>query len=323
MNRRSFAAALGIASSMLLAGALPAPAKEFPTKPITVIVPQPAGGATDVLVRAMGEVIAKNLGQPVVVDNKPGATGTLGPTTMAVSAKPDGYTVSVMLSTVHRLPLQQKMPYDAVKDFTYIMNLGGYAFTTYAGASTPFKKWGDVVAYAKANPGKVSYASTGVGGSLHLAMEQLAGELGIQLTHVPFSGGAEIQAAVAGGHTMLGIDTPGVKPLADAGKVRLLSAWTNERIPLFPDVPTMAELGHPIVIASNFGLAGPKGMNEATVKVLHDAFKAALEAPRVTEMMAKLGMMKEYRGTEEYRAWILKQIEAEKQLLEKLGIIKK
>ena len=150
---------------------------------------------------------------------------------MAASAKPDGYTIAQIPITVFRLPLMQEVSWDAGKDFTYIVHLTGYTFGVTTSAEGPFKKWQDVVDYAKANPGKVTYATPGAGTSLHIGMEQIAGLAGIKLTQVPFKGGAETNAAVLGQHTMLQADSTGWRPLVDAGKLRLLMVWTSARSP--------------------------------------------------------------------------------------------
>lgn len=134
-------------------------AQDYPTKPITLIVPWPAGGSTDIVLRVMAEVASKDLGQPIIVDNKAGGGGIVGPATMAASAKPDGYTISQIAIPVLRLPLMQDMSWDASKDFTYILNLTGYTFGVTTNAESQFKTWKDVVEFAKANPGKVTYGT--------------------------------------------------------------------------------------------------------------------------------------------------------------------
>jgi len=179
------------------------------------------------------------------------------------------------------------------------------------------------VAYAKANPGKVSYATPGAGSSLHIGMEQIAGHAGIQLTHVPFKGGAETNAAVLGGHTTLQADSTGWRPLVDAGQLRLLAIWTSERSKNWPDAPTLKELGYPFVFDSPFGIAGPKGMDAAVVQKLHDAFKKALEEKPVIDMMAKYDMVPRYIDTAGYRKSVEEFIVSEKAALEKIGLAKK
>jgi len=316
-----------LVASTLVALAWLAPATAFaqayPAKPITMVVPWPAGGSTDVVMRTISEAAAKHLGQPIVIDNKPGASGTLGPAVVAANAKPDGYTLAQMPITVMRLPLMQKTAWDASKDFTYIVHLTGYTFGITTKADGQFKTWQEVVAFAKANPGKVTYATPGAGTSLHIGMEQIAAHAGIQLTHVPFKGGAETNAAVLGGHTTLQADSTGWKPLVDAGQLRLLAIWTGERSKNWPDAPTLKELGYPFVFDSPFGIAGPKGMDAAVVQKLHDAFKKALEEKSVIDMMAKYDMVPRYLDTAGYRKAVEEVTASEKAALEKIGLTKK
>jgi tripartite-type tricarboxylate transporter receptor subunit TctC len=319
---RRFAAALAFVVSAVLAPST-ALAQAYPTKPITMVVPWPAGGSTDVVMRAISEAAAKHLGQPIVVDNKPGASGTLGPAVVAATGKPDGYTLAQIPITVMRLPLMQKTAWDATRDFTYIVHLTGYTFGITTKADGQFKSWKEVVEFAKANPGKVTYATPGAGTSLHIGMEQIAAHSGIQLTHVPFKGGAETNAAVLGGHTTLQADSTGWKPLVDGGQLRLLAIWTSDRSKNWPDAPTLKELGYPFVFDSPFGIAGPRGMDPAVVKTLHDAFKKAIEDQAVVAMMAKYDMVPRYMDTAGYRKAVDDVIASEKAALEKIGLAKK
>jgi tripartite-type tricarboxylate transporter receptor subunit TctC len=178
----------------------PAFGQAFPSKPITLIIPWPAGGSTDVSMRAMAEVASKQLGQQIVIDNKPGASGTLGPATMAATAKPDGYTIAQLPISVFRLPYMQKTSFDPEKDFTYIVHVTGYTFGVVVRKDSKYQTFKDLVEDARANPGKIKYATPGAGTSLHITMEQIAAKAGIKWTQVPFKGGAETSAAVLGGH---------------------------------------------------------------------------------------------------------------------------
>ena len=317
VNRRTLALAL---AALALAGA--AQAQDYPVKPVTLIVPWPAGGSTDIAMRAIADAAAKHLGQPIVVDNKAGGSGTVGPATMAAAAKPDGYTIAQMPITVFRLPLMQKTTWDPLKDFTYVVHLTGYTFGVTASAESPFKTWADVVEYAKQNPGKVTYATPGAGTSLHIGMEQIAAKAGIKLTHVPFKGGAETNAAVLGGHTTLQADSSGWKPLVEAGRLRLLMIWTANRSKNWPETPTLRELGYPFVLDSPFGVAGPKGMDPKIVAKLHDAFKKAIDDPAVQEQLAKYDMVVNYKNTEDYRAFVAETVETERKALSDLGLAK-
>ena len=219
MTGRSRLTVAFAAMGMLISAA--AGAQEYPTKPITLIVPWPAGGSTDIAMRAIADSASKVLGQPIAVDNKAGGGGTVGPATMAAASKPDGYTIAQFPITVFRLPLMQEVSWDPAKDFSYIIHLTGYTFGVTINAESPYKTWKDVVEYAKQNPGKVTYATPGAGTSLHIGMEQIAAMAGIKLTQVPFKGGAETNAAVLGQHTMLQAD---FDRLAAAGRRRQAAA---------------------------------------------------------------------------------------------------
>ncbi len=298
-------------------------ADTYPSKPITLIVPWPAGGSTDITMRAMADAASKDLGQPVVVENKAGASGTLGPATLR-AAKPDGYTISQIPITMFRLPLMKdkKVTWDPINDFTYIAHLSGYTFGVTAKADGPIKSWADLISYAKANPGKVTYATPGAGSSLHLGMEQIAAKAGIQLTHVPFKGGAETNAAVLGGHTMLQADSTGWRSLVDSGELRLLVLWTEQRSKFWPDVPTLKEVGIDLVFDSPWGIAGPKGMDPAIVKRLDQAFKKALEDKKVVEMLDSFVFPVRYADQAGYLKIIEEVQKTEKEGLEKIGLAK-
>src|SRR4051812_27424275 len=311
---------MAIAAAAIFAG--PALAQEYPTKPITLIVPWPAGGSTDISMRAIADSASKFIGQPIVIDNKAGGGGTVGPATMAAAAKPDGYTIAQLPITVFRLPLMQEVSWDPAKDFSYIIHLTGYTFGVTTNAEQPFKTWQDVVDYAKQNPGKVTYATPGTGTSLHIGMEQIAAKAGIKLTHVPFKGGAETNAAVLGGHTTLQADSSGWKPLVEAGRLRLLMIWTANRSKNWPQTPTLRELGYPFALDSPFGVAGPKGMDPKIVAKLHDAFKKAIDDPAVQEQLAKYDMVVNYKNTEDYRAFVAETVETERKALSDLGLAK-
>jgi tripartite-type tricarboxylate transporter receptor subunit TctC len=318
-TRAAFAA---IACAAALAAPL-APAAAFPEKPVILIVPWPAGGSTDIAMRSIAKVAAQHLGQPVVVENRPGASGTLGLASMANSAKPDGYTIAQAHIAILRFPVMQRATYDPIKDFTYIVRLSGYTFGITARADGPFKSWADVVKYAKANPERVTYGTPGVGTSLHIGMEQIAAKEGIKLTHVPFKGAAETSAAVLNGDTMLQVDSTGWKPHVDSGKLNLLAIWTAERSKNWPNSPTLRELGYPFVFDSPFGIAGPKGMDPKVVKVLHDAFKKAIEDPTVIEALRSYDMVPRYLGTDEYRKAVEVLAQEERKALNALGLARK
>lgn len=297
---------------------LSASAQQFPAKPVTLIVPWPPGGSTDVTMRALAEATSKYLGQRVIVENRPGAGGTLGATAL-LAAKPDGYTIAQLPLGVFRIPHIQKTDYDPLKDFTYIMQLTGYTFGVVVRADAPWKTWNEFAAYAKAHPGEVTYGSTGTNTSPHLTMEQFADAQGIKFLHVPYKGNADNMLGLLGGHVMAASDATGWGPHVDAGKMRLLVTWGEKRTKRWPNVPTLKELGYGIVSNSPYGIAGPKGMDPKLVKVLHDAFKKGMEDPEHLKILERFDQENSYLGTEDYDRWARQTFAQEKLFMEKFG----
>ena len=298
-------------------------AQAFPSKPITLIVPWPPGGSTDRHLRTLAEIAGQMLGQTILIDNKPGAGGTLGPASMAGTARPDGYTISQLPLGMLRMPHMQKVAWDPLADFTYIIGVSGYTFGFTVRADSPYKTFKDYIEAARRQPGNIDYGSTGTGTSPHLLMEEVAGKAGVQLKHVPFKGNADLQAAVLGGHVMAQSDASGWDKFVDGGQMRLLVTFGEERTKRWPDVPTAKELGYGVVSSSPYGLVGPKGMDPAVVKALHDAFKKAMETPRHQEVLAQLNQAMWYRSGEDYRAWAADTYAKDKALIERLGLAAK
>lgn len=321
LDRRQSLKAVAAAAGSLAFPSI-ARAQSFPARPIRYICPWPAGGSTDAVIRALAESASKLLGQSVIVENRPGAGGMLGAAEL-VKAAPDGYTLSQLPHGVFRIPHMQKTPFDTLKDFTWIACLTGYTFGLVVPADSPIKSIKDLVDYAKANPGKFSYGSTGIGTSPHLAVEEFAQRAGIQLNHVPFKGNADNMQAVLGGHTMAASDATGWGPHVDAGKLRLLATYGSKRTKRWPNVPTLDELGYKTVSDSPFGVCGPKGMDTAVVKVLHDAFRRTLDDPAVMASFDKFDQSVIYMGTEEYTRWARETFQAEKATIERLGLAAK
>ena len=310
---------------MLLAAAIVAfagiaQAQQFPTRPVTLIVPWPAGGGTDIGMRALALATEKHLGQSIVIENRPGAAGTLGPGNMAATARPDGYTIAQFPITVFRLPFIQKTSFDPAKDFTYIIHLTGYTFGVVVKGDARWKTFGELLDYAKANPGKLNYGTPGVGTSLHITMEQIAKQKGIKWTQVPFKGQAESMNALLGGHIDLAADSTGWAGAVNAGQARLLVTWGAERTKNWPSVPTLKETGIDMVSNSPFGIGGPKGMDPAVVKILHDAFQKGMKEKLYLDTIVKLDQEEFYLNTADYQAYAMQQIGEQKQLVEDLGL---
>jgi len=296
-------------------------AQAFPARPVKYICPWPAGGSTDAVIRAIAQSVARVLGQNVIVENKPGAGGMLGANEL-VQAAPDGYTLSQLPHGVFRIPHMQKTAFDTLKDFTWIACLTGYTFGLVVPADGPIKTVADFVAWAKANPGKLSYGSTGIGTSPHLAVEEFAAQAGIQLNHVPFKGNADNMQAILGGHVMAASDATGWAPHVDSGRLRLIATYGSKRTKRWPAVPTLNELGYRTVSDSPFGVCGPKGMEPAVVRTLHDAFRKTLEDPAVLAVFEKFDQPVIYLDTEQYTRWARETFEAERATMQRLGLAK-
>ena len=298
-----------------------ASAQSFPAKPVKLVIAFPAGGPTDISMRVLADNASKILGQPVIVENKPGAGGTL-PAQALQTAQPDGYTLAQIPLGVFRLPYTTKINWDPVKDISYVLNVTGYAFGIVVPADSPLKTWTHFVAWAKANPGKLSYGSTGTMTSPHLTTELVAQKLGIELLHVPYKGSADLMQATLGGQLMAAADSTGFAPQVEAGKLRVLNTWGAERLAKFPDAPTLKELGLDSVQTSPFGIGAPKGTPAPVVKRLHDAFKQAMEQESYRTALARYDMVPMYMSTAAYQKFAQETFAREKALVEKLGLAK-
>ena len=312
----SAAAATGMAVPSL------ALAQAFPSRTVKFICPWPAGGSTDACIRVMSESASKALGVTIVVENKPGAGGTLGAVEL-VNAKPDGYTITQLPQGMFRIPHMQKVQFDTLKDFTWIICLTGYTFGFVVPTASPIKTVKDLVDFAKANPEKFTYGHTGNGTSPHLAVEEFALKAGIKLTHVPFKGNADNMQAILGGHVMGASDATGWGPHVDAGKLRLIATYGSKRTKRWPNVPTLQELGYETVSDSPIGVGGPKGMDPVVVKALHDAFKKSLDDPAVLALFEKLDQSVIYMDTPTYTKFARDSFASERLVIEKLGLLNK
>jgi len=312
-----------VAALGLFAATFSASAQDFPTRPVTFIVPWAAGGATDITIRALADAASKHLGQPIIIENKAGGGGTVGGATMAASAKPDGYTIGQIPISIFRYPIMQGATYDPLKDFTYIANIAGYVFASYCSTESKLGTWKEVVEFAKANPGKLTYASPGHGTSPNIGMELMAAASGVKFTEVPFKSTNEVNLAVAGNHTLCGATGLDAKPLADAGKLKFVNVWTGKPLSKLPGVPTLKELGYPFVFESPWGIAGPKGMDPKVVAKLQDAFKKASEEPAFRDTLDKYEMVPNWMDAATYTRFVADYLASERESLTKLGLAKK
>ena len=311
-------AARRIALCFALALLFPFPslAQQFPTKPITLICPWPPGGGADAQMRALAQAASKVFGQNVVIENRAGAIGTIGPSTL-VNARGDGYTLSQATNAVYRQPFITKTAYDPEKDFTYIIGISGFSFGLAVRADSGWKSLQEFLAYAKANPGKVTFGTFGIGSPPQTVMDRLAERHGIEWVHLAFKGTAESVAALKGGHVQAIADGTGWGPFVDSGDFRLLATFGATRLKRWPAVPTLRDLGYDIDEVSPWGIIGPKGMDAALVKTLHDGFRKAMDDPGFLKMLENLVQEPLYMSTDEYRKYSLGQIPVQKTIVEK------
>jgi tripartite-type tricarboxylate transporter receptor subunit TctC len=318
MQRRQL---VQLAGAALATSVLSSHAESFPVKPIRLIIAFPAGGPTDITMRSLADGASKILGQIVIIENKPGAGGTLPAQTLQTSA-PDGYTLAQIPLGVFRLPYTTKINWDPVKDISYVLNVTGYAFGLVVPADSPLRTWTHFIGWAKANPGKLTFGSTGTLTSPHLTMELIAQKLDLQLLHVPYKGSADLMQALMGGHIMSAADSTGFAPLVESGKLRVLNTWGAERLAKFPDSPTLKELGLDLVQNSPFGIGAPRGTPANVVKRLHDAFKQVLEQDAYKSALARYDMVPMYMSSAGYSKFAAETFTREKALVEKLGLAK-
>jgi tripartite-type tricarboxylate transporter receptor subunit TctC len=265
---------------------------DYPNKPVRLVVSFAAGGISDVLARALAIPLSRQLGQQVVVENKPGAGTTIASDYIA-KAPPDGYTIWLQDITTHAINvnLYSKLPYDSIKDFTYIAMVASTPLMLVVHPSTPANSVRELVALLKANPGKYSYGSSGNGTIVHLSAEMLKSAAGVDVLHVPYKGSAPATAAILGGEVTFVFSTmPPAISNAKAGKLRALGVTTAKRVGAAPEIPTMIEAGLPnfeIVLYS--GIMGPKGMDRALVRRINTEFAKVVQAPEIKNVYEKIG----------------------------------
>ncbi len=306
------------------ATALAAPALgqgKFPDRPIRFLIPWPPGGSLDALHRQMFEVVGKDLGQSVVLENRPGARGTQAAIFLINQARPDGYTLAHHHLSILRHPFLTKQPtWDPINDFTYIMQVSGFTFGTAVRSDSPYKTFRDLMEAAKRRPGELTYSTSGIATTNHIAMEEILEREGAQMTHIPFRGSQEGVTALLGRQIDVVADAQSWRPNVESGEFRLLSVWTRERLPSFPDVPTLRDLGYDMVVTSPYGITGPKGMAPEIVDILHRAFRKAYEDEATQAVINRWEMPREYLGPAEYLAFAKERVEYEKRMVARMKL---
>ena len=293
----------------------------YPEKAVTFFCGFPAGGAMDMTARAITEAVKKYFPKPMAVVNRPGAAGTIGAAEI-IQAKTDGYTIGVSAVAVLTLqPHRTKLPYGSPEDYTPIIKLVNIPVCLTVKSTAPWKTIQEFIAYAKANPGKVRVGHPGIGTIPHLDVELLKGMAAIDLTTVPFAGGAESVPALLGGHVEAISQHHGeVLPHVQAGKARVLGVFEEKRNPIFPDVPTFKESGYDITMAVYYLVIGPEGLSPQIVSILHDALKKAMEDPIFTKPMVGKGFDISYEGPEDLKKHLLQDYELNGKLVERLDL---
>ena len=297
-------------------------AAHYPQQPIKLMVPWPAGGGVDTTARIVSDLLGQRLGQPFVVDNRGGAGGNIG-TELAARQKPDGY--NLLMSSISpnavNISLYSKLGFDPVKDFEPVIYVSAVPNILVVPGNSPFKTVQDVIDAARANPGKLNYASGGVGSSQHLAAVQFAAAAKIDIVHVPYKGTAPAEADLAAGHVSLMLDTTTCLPFIASGKMRALAVASKVRNPALPDVPTLDETGLRGVYASSwYGISAPAGTPKAIIAKLNAEANAVLKSPEFQKRMLAFGAEVGGGTPEEYGRFMASETQRYAEIVRLSGI---
>ena len=292
---------------------------DYPNRPITFICPWPAGGTADATMRVLTRVASQLLGQPIVFENRAGASGMIGARAIA-TAQPDGYTIGQLPISITRFSQLGTVPFDPLKNFTYIARTSGQTFGMVVRPDSPYKTLADLVAAAKANPGKISYATAGIAGATHVGMEEFCMAAGIKMNHVPYKGGAPALMDTLAGMVDVLADSSSWAPHVEQGKLRLLATWGEQRPARFKNVPTLKSAGYDVVVDAPNGIGAPAGLPPQVVARLSEVFHKAVMSPQFKEACDKIDAPLMYLNGEDYRKYVLSQYVHEKRLIEKLNL---
>jgi len=305
---------LAVAPALLAA---PAFAQVFPAKPVTLVCPFTTGGTADVQLRVLAAAASKELGQPIVVETRAGAAGTLGPASL-VGQSADGYLLSMATGVaLLRQPFLQPTRYDPARDFTYVSGVTRFELGLAVRADAPWRNLAEFVADAKRQPGKFSYATAGAATAQHTAMLQLCDAAGIDCVHVPYKGSGDVFTALGGGHVQAISETSGWAPFVDSGKFRLLAVYSEKRLKRWPNAPTLREQGFDIADAVPWGIVGPAGMDARVLERLHAAFRKGLSDPSFLKTLEQLGQEPWNLDPKAYREYMVSRIPVERELVAK------
>lgn len=296
-------------------------ARGWPSRHIDLIVPWPPGGATDLTIRLLAEICQNKLGQPIVIRNRSGAAGTLVAPALK-QAEPDGYTIGQVPVTVYRHALMRPVEWDPLVDLQPIIQVSGTTFGLLVPADSPWRHPHELIEWARRHPGELKLGSTGVGSTPHLAMEDILTELGIPYIHVPYKGTAEQMIELASGQLTAGVNSTGFAPWVEQGKIRVLAVFSEQRSALWPNAPTMKEVGFAqAVYTSPWGFSAPRGTSPAIIQRWHDVMREAIHTPVHIEALARYDQHLEYLNTQAYEKAILQTVERERQLLQRMKLL--
>ena len=294
---------------------------KFPTRPVTYIHPYAAGTSADLSIRLISKEAEKFLGQPIIVVNKPGGGGAIGVAAVA-TALPDGYTIgNANTNPMLIIPHLEKLPYHPVRDFKMIMQFGSLNLGVIVKSDAPFKSFKDLITFARQNPKKLTYGTTGVTSTPSIVLEQIARREKVQLTHIPFKATSESQTALLGGHILFAAGDFNYS-LVEAGQIRLLLLLREERAAEYPETPIVKDMGYDFPIPTFICAAGPKGLPDGIVKKLEDAFTKAMKEPAFAKGMKDLRLPIVYRNSRDLNAYVTHNYETYGRMLKDLGLMK-
>lgn len=294
---------------------------EFPSKPIELVVPYPAGGSTDLAARSIAKGAEQVLGQPIIIINKGGGGGVVGMSYVAM-AKNDGYTLGLLPPAVFNAYYMVDIPFIPIEAFTPIMSLGGWYSGLFVKSDSPWKTLDEFIQYSKENPGKVKYASAGPGTTPQRAMAELGLKANVKWVHVPYKGDPESIPALLGGHVSAATGTSAFFPHVKSGGIRILAVY-GDKCEMFPDVPTLQEKGYDVPYLSNMGIVAPKGLSGKIVGVLDSAFKNGMGGQAFIRTMYEYGMPIAYLGSADYKSYLENVDKGSAKMIAILGLQKK
>ena len=296
----------------------------FPQKPIRMLVGFPPGGPIDVITRSVCIEAAKKLGQPIVIENRSGASGVVAYTALK-RAVPDGYTLAPVTVSAFRAPILEEVQFDPLTDFQYLAGITDIPFGVLVRDNAPWKSWPELVAYGRAKPDQMVFGCAGgLGNTSHIFVEEAAAKEGLKWTPVPFRGTADCMQALLGEQILFTVDTiGGTAGLIKSGKIRLLAVATAARLPSWPTVPTMKELGSTVTVDNLWGFAGPRGLEPAVAGVLEAAFKFAMEQPSVNAMLASVEQKAMYTDGAGFKRFAERSVREQTELLTRYGFARK